>query len=143
LYELPDYTYSVVEGYGDCEYFEVKDNGIYLKKDHADSGKSEYNIKVSAVSGTEAYYTTMTIDVLTKSKSKNQLYPELTLSETKENTDTTVQTVPSDPGEGENDPETPVEGDKGDSNVIVFVVIGAVIIIIAVAAVILIGKKKK
>jgi len=143
LYELPDYTYSVVEGYGDCEYFEVKDNGIYLKKDHADSGKSEYSIKVSAVSGTEAYYTTMTIDVLTKSKSKNQLYPELTLSETKENTDTTVQTVPSDPGEGENDPETPVEGDKGNSNVIVFVVIGAVIIIIAVAAVILIGKKKK
>ena len=85
----------------------------------------------------------MTIDVLTKSKSKSQLYPELTLSETKENTDTSVVPESGDPSEGGDDPETPVEGDEGNSNVIVFVVIGAVVIIIAVAAVILIGKKKK
>ncbi len=141
LYELPEYTYSVVEGYGDYEYFEAKGNAIYLKKDHADSGKSEFNIKVSAVNGNEAYYTTMVIDVLTKSKSNSQLYPELTLSETAENTDTTIETVPSDPGEGGDDPEVPVPGEGG--NVIVFIAIGAALVIIVIIVVIVMGKKNK
>ena len=133
----------MVEGYGDYEYFEAKGNAIYLKKDHADSGKTEFNIKVSALAENEAYYTTLSIDVLTKSKSKNQLYPEFAMSETKENTDTTVSAKTEDPGESNEDPEIPGDDTENGGNVIIFVIIGVVVVIIAVVAVVILGKKNK
>jgi len=144
LYELPDYTYTIIEGTGEAEYFEIRGSSVYLKKDYEESGLKDFTLKICASAGDETYYTDLSIGVLTKSKSKDQTYPALILSETKENTDTTVSapSVDQDPEKEPAEGEDPEKEPASSPIVLIIVIAVAAVAVIAVVAVVLLKKKK-
>jgi len=147
LYKVPSYKFSLTEDSADLDYFEIKDNALYLKRDVDRGYTDSFKIKIKAESENDVYYGAMELSILTKSKSAEQKYPVLTLSETKENADILAGNDTSDPS-GPSDPSDPGEKDPEDQpaggvNPVIFIIIGVIAVAAIAAVVILVLKKKK
>ncbi|MEA4832999.1 MAG: heparinase II/III family protein [Oscillospiraceae bacterium] len=132
LYKLPAYTYSIKQNYGDAKSFEIKDNAIYFTGVTTTLGAYELMLTATSPDGAKTSDHLVTIRTLSKSRTKEQLYPKLTLTDTKENSDVIVI----------ENPETPDSQNNGIP-VWFYIIIGVVVVALVGIGVTLAVKKKK
>jgi len=77
--EVPEYTVSIDESYGDAKLFVIKDNKLYSASDIDSDGVDSYTIKLRIESAGSNFIKAYSIPVMSKSEEEKAIYSELPL----------------------------------------------------------------